>query len=104
MATLALGAVAVVSVCTFGAGLAVAAPLVGAAIGAGIVTASTAISDKKSGNVRSWQDMVAQTFMGAVLGAAAGATVYGITSALPAAAQTIGLEYGVILRFTEEIP
>lgn len=93
--TVAIAAVAVVvvaSAVTLGAGLVLAAPLIGAAIGAGIVTASVAISDKKSGNVRSWNDMAGQLFMGVVLGAAAGATIAGIGTALPAAAQAIGLQ------------
>lgn len=89
--TAALAALAVATVVTGGAALAVVC-LAGAAIGAGVVTASVAITDKKSGNARSWGEFLGNLAFGATIGALAGATIYGLWTALPAASQAVGLQ------------
>lgn len=96
LATVALAACAVAVVATGGAALG-AIMLAGAAVGAGIVTTSVAITDAKSGQARSWTQFLGDLVNGIGMGAVAGATIYGLWTALPIVGQAVGIQVSMWL-------
>ena len=87
----ALAAVAVAVVVTGGAALApLACALGGAAIG-------TAVSDLETGYNRSWGDYWQRLITGSSIGFMAGASVYGLIAAVPAAASAAGVQASMML-------
>ena len=94
----ALAAVAVAVVVTGGAALApLACALGGAAIGAGAVAIGTAVSDLETGYNRSWGDYWQRMITGSSIGFMAGASVYGLIAAVPAAASAAGVQASMML-------
>lgn len=94
----ALAAVAVAVVVTGGAALApLACALGGAAIGAGAVAIGTAVSDLETGYNRSWGDYWQRLITGSSIGFMAGASVYGLIAAVPAAASAAGVQASMML-------
>ncbi len=85
-----LAGVAIAVVVTGGAALApLACALGGAAIGVGAVAIGTAINDSETGYNRSWGEYWGGLITGGYIGFMAGAAVYGIIAAVPAAAGVI---------------
>lgn len=98
VATVALAACAAAVVATGGAAaMIVGAVLAGAAVGTGIVIISSTISDIESGQSRSWTKFLGDLVNGAVLGAVAGATIYGLWTALPIVGQAVGIQVSMWL-------
>lgn len=95
VATVALAACAVAVVATGGAAL--GAIMLAGAVGAGIVTASVAITDAKSGQARSWTQFLGDLVNGIGMGAVAGATIYGLWTALPIVGQAVGIQVSMWL-------
>lgn len=85
-----LAGVAIAVVVTGDAALApLACALGGAAIGVGAVAIGTAINDSETGYNRSWREYWGGLITGGCIGFMAGASVYGIIAAVPAAAGVI---------------
>lgn len=93
--TAVFAGLAIATVATGGAALAAVA-LAGAAVGTGVVTAGASISDAQSGHTRTLGEFGGQLLGGAAVGAAAGASVYGLWAAIPAASEAIGLQAGMM--------
>ncbi len=93
-----LAGVAIAVVVTGGAALApLACALGGAAIGVGAVAIGTAINDSETGYNRSWGEYWGGLITGGCVGFMAGASVYGIIAAVPAAATAAGVQASMML-------
>ncbi|MDE6054383.1 MAG: hypothetical protein K2G55_11605, partial [Lachnospiraceae bacterium] len=68
----------------------------GAAIGAGAVAIGTAVSDSETGYNRSWGEYWERLITGSCIGFIAGAAVYGLIAAVPAAASAAGVQAGMM--------
>lgn len=93
-----LAGVAIAVAVTGGMALApLACALGGAAIGVGAVAIGTAINDSETGYNRSWGEYWGGLITGGCIGFMAGASVYGIIAAVPAAATAAGVQASMML-------
>ena len=94
-----LAGVAIAVAVTGGAALApLACALGGAAIGTSAVAIGTAISDSQTGYNRSWGEYWERLITGCLTGYIAGASVYGLIAAIPAAATAAGVQASMMFE------